>query len=162
AAPVDAGHRTLLDANPLRGGVIHHDRAVRGRIEQVLDDEPLGERDLRGEVRRAADEIARGETGQLLEQLVAGQHAVARQRLAARQEIVEREPDPDLPAGTASAAVDRKIQAQRLDEVRRELEQRLALAQRFADEAELAVLEIAKAAVNQPRRRARRAARDVV
>src|SRR5690606_12326622 len=96
------------------------------------------------------------------QQLVAGQHPVARQRLAARQQVVERETDLDLPAGPARAAIDREIQPQRLDEVRRELEQRVALTQRFADEPELAVLEITQPAVDQSSRRARRAAADIV
>src|SRR5690606_35224333 len=66
-----------------------------------------------------------------------------------------------LPALSLRAAIDGQVETQRRDEVRGKLEQRLALMQRFAHETELAVLEVAEAAVDQPGRRARRAARDV-
>src|SRR5690606_27387758 len=95
-------------------------------------------------------------------ELVASQHLVIRQGFAERQEIVERHADANLPARPARAAINREIEPQRLDEMRRDVEQRLPLAQRLAHETELAVLEIAQAAVDQPRRGRRRSARDVV
>src|SRR6185295_5913981 len=93
--------------------------------------------------------------------LVAPEHPPARQRLTCRQQVVQRKPDAHLKAATTRAAVDGDTELERLDEMRREREHPLALVQRLVHEPEFGMLEIPQPAMNQPRRSAARAARDV-
>src|SRR5262245_18645661 len=62
--------------------------------------------------------------------------------------VVEKQAEPDQP-GRPQPAMMRQDEAKRPDDVRSGAEQNLALQQRFADEPELVVFEIAQAAVDQ-------------
>jgi hypothetical protein len=61
----------------------------------------------------------------------------------------------------ARTAIHGNAQLERLDKMRSQRQQPLALAQRLANEDDLGMLEIPQPAVNQARRRAARAAADV-
>src|SRR5205823_4961902 len=148
--------------NPRHARVGFHERAVRGRVERVLDDEPLGIARLRVEVARAADEPVRVQARELREQRVARERRVTRERAVRRQPVVEREPERDLPALAPRALVDGNAELERRDEVRREAQQPLALLERLAHEPDLEVLEVAEPAVNEPRGRAARATGEIV
>src|SRR5437764_4426035 len=78
-----------------------------------------------------------------------------------RQRIIEREACVELPLRDASAGVHRPDELQWPNEMRRESEQSPSLAARLKNEMEKPVLEVAESAVNQPRRAARRPAREV-
>ena len=65
-------------------------------------------------------------------------------------DVVHVEPDPGEAVG-ALALEARHEQRQRLDQVRRQLDQQRALEQRLADQPEVEVLEVAQAAVDQLR-----------
>jgi len=86
---------------------------------------------------------------------------MARQRTVDGQPVVEGEPDRDLPALAARARVDRDVELERRNEMRREAQQPFALVQRLAHEADLEVLEVAQAAMDQARRRARGSHREI-
>ena len=77
--PLDARRTPGLDDDSRHARVGFHDGAVRGRVEHVLDDEPLGIASLRVEVARAAAEPGGIQSRQLLEQCGAAEQRVARQ-----------------------------------------------------------------------------------
>ena len=86
---------------------------------------------------------------------------VARHRPRAADAVVEHEPGAEVRALPAAAA-QRPQERHRRDEVRRDpREQQLALAQRLADEPDVAHLEVAQAAVDELARRARGPGREV-
>ena len=70
------------------------------------------------------------------------------QNLAAAQMIVEEQAQPQDGPGPQALVV-RQHEAQRPDDVRRGIQQHLALDQRLAHQAELIMLEIAQAAVDE-------------
>ncbi len=81
--------------------------------------------------------------------------AMARQRAAAGQRVVEQRARADIGA-LPDVMRERKQERHRSHEMRTEpFEHQRLLAQRFADEAELELLEVAQAAVDQLRRAAR-------
>src|SRR5205823_9682848 len=88
--------------------------------------------------------------------------AMAWKRLPEREGVIQREARPYLPRRTRITAVHRHEQTHRAHEMRRIADQRFAFGERFVDEAELAVLQIAQAAVDQARRARRRARAEVV
>src|SRR5882672_6356530 len=67
---------------------------------------------------------------------------------AVPQVIVEKQPGADQPRGPQVRLV-RQHELERPDDVGRDAEQRLALGERFGDEAELEVLQVPQAAVDQ-------------
>ena len=71
---------------------------------------------------------------------------------AEREEIVDPHSGGELPARDPVSLVDREGERERPDEVRRDGQQDAPLAQRLGDEPDLAVLQIAEAAVDQPAR----------
>ena len=75
--------------------------------------------------------------------------------------VVEEEPDADHPR-RAQVRLVRQHERERLDEVRRDGEQHLALGERFGDQPELVVLEVAQAAVDELGAPLRRGRREVV
>jgi len=103
--------------------------------------------------------LAAGERGQEFGHLLAADHAVAVRAPAVRRSataaaafdphhVVEIQPDADQtvqPRPVEGGYDDR----QRRDQVRRQRDHQLALEQRFADQAEVEVLQVAQAAVNQ-------------
>ena len=74
--------------------------------------------------------------------------------------IVEKKPQADHPARPQSGHV-RHDEARRPGEVSGDAQQDLALGERFGDEAELELLEVAQPAVDQLGGRGRRGARQV-
>ena len=68
------------------------------------------------------------------------------------EQIVEPHPGAKLPGRHAGPAVHGKEEGKRAHEVRRDVEQHAALAGRLIDEPEVELLEIADAAVHEPRR----------
>ena len=86
--------------------------------------------------------------------------ARGRQEFAPAEMVVEKEPEPHHPAGPGRVGV-RHDEPQRPDDVRRHPPHDLPLGERFADEPELVVLEIAQPAVQQLRRGRGRRAREV-
>ena len=102
------------------------------------------------------------------ERRLLAQHAGRREAACApdvaeeRERVVEREPRAQRPAREPLPGVERPGEAQRADEVRREREERAPLAARLEDEVQVAVLEVAHAAVHQPARARAGAARPVV
>ena len=76
--------------------------------------------------------------------------------------VIKREAGGELPLWNASARVDGPEKLERTNEVRRQSQQTSAFGARLEDEMEKAVLEIAQAAVNEPGRTARCAARKIV
>ena len=72
----------------------------------------------------------------------------ARQLLARRQMVVEEQAEAHEP-GRADALLVGQDEAQRPDDVRRGVQQALALEQGLADQAELVIFEIAQAAMDQ-------------
>ena len=88
---------------------------------------------LEGDARRIVAKIDRARSGK---------------DLAAAQMVVEKEAQPEEGRGTHPLAV-RQHEPQRTDDVRRRLEQHFAFDERFADQPELVVLEIAQPAVDE-------------
>ncbi len=93
--------------------------------------------------------------------LGARQPAMIRQALVEAEKVVEQHADAQPPAHEQAAAVPRHEELERLDQVRRDLQQRLALAQVHAHQREVQHLEIAEPAVHEPRRPGGRAAAEV-
>ncbi len=85
-----------------------------------------------------------------------------RHLLFERQQVVGQHAETNQQRSAARAFVDRNADAQGFDEVRCGLPQVAALVQRFVDQRNLAVLEIAQAAVDQPARNRRAPAAHVV
>jgi hypothetical protein len=79
-----------------------------------------------------------------------------------REGVVEEEARGELPARHARAGVDGPREGERAHEVRRDAEQRAPLAARLEDEVEVAVLEVAYAAVDEARGAAGGAGAEVV
>ena len=67
-----------------------------------------------------------------------------------RQQVVEPDTGRELPERDPVAPVDREDEGQRTDEVRRDIQQDAPLAQRLEDEGQVALLQVAEAAVDQP------------
>ena len=132
-------------------GVIEGVRALLARVEDVLEAETLGQFDLRVVVGRGALQIVADETRLRGGDLAARQPAMIRQALVEAEKVVEHHADPQPPAREQTAAVPRHEELERLHQVRRDLQQRLALAQVHADQREVEHLEVAETAVHEPR-----------
>src|SRR2546423_15689143 len=72
--------------------------------------------------------------------------------VASGENVIEQQSDFDLDARARTARVDRQQDLDRLHELRQIVEELLARAQRFTDEAEVQTFEIAEAAVDHLRR----------
>ncbi len=66
-----------------------------------------------------------------------------------RQQVIQPDPGPQFPQGYPVPPVHGEDERQRLDQVRCDVEQDLPFAQRLEDQAEVALFEVAQAAVNQ-------------
>jgi hypothetical protein len=93
-----------------------------------------------------------------------GYRAGRRQEIARRQVVVQEQAGADHPRGPLPWHPGRlrHQEAQRADDVRRALEQHFALGQRLAHEAEMVLLQIAQAAMDQLAGRGRRVLGQVV
>jgi hypothetical protein len=136
----------------------HHRRAAFARVERCQHHQP-GVVDPAVGILEAAREVC-------LEHLagsVAPQVDPARggQKFAPRQPVVQEQAGPDQQR-RALAGVVRHDEAQRPHDVRRAAQQQFAFDQCLAHQAELAMLEIAQAAVNQLARGGRRVRGEVV
>ena len=78
-----------------------------------------------------------------------------------RERIVEPHAGPQLPGRHAPASKHREQEAQRAHQVGRDGEQHPPLARCFQHQTEIEVLEIAQAAVDQPRRTGARASAEI-
>ena len=78
------------------------------------------------------------------------------------ERIVQEEARAKLPERDTRAAVDRPRESERTHEVRRDAQQRSALAARLEHQMQMPMLEIPDATVHEARRAARRSAREVV
>ena len=87
--------------------------------------------------------------------------ARTRQDFAAADQVVNCKTEPEHER-RAAGCIERQHEAERPDQVRRHAQQHLTLAERGAHEAERAVLQVAKPAVDQLRRRRRGARGKVV
>ena len=83
-------------------------------------------------------------------------------RASSRHEMVGKEANAQPKPSDTRAAIHRPGKGKRLDDVRRDSQQRLALPYRLANEMKLSVLQISNPAVNEARRTARSATREVV
>src|SRR4029079_18353346 len=78
------------------------------------------------------------------------------------QGVIHEEAGVELPQRNARAAVDRPGESQRTYEVRRNEHERSSLATRLEHEVQMPMLEVAHAAVHEPRRATGRSTREVV
>ena len=77
---------------------------------------------------------------------------MTRQALVIAQQVVKRHAQLHFAAVKKGAFIERHDELQRFDKMRRDAQKRFALAQVHTYEAEIKQLEIAQAAVDQPRR----------
>ena len=136
--PVLPGGEHVLDAEALR--VIHLGVVEQGSTPELLGHQPGG--------------LGKG--------LRLAVQAVPRQGLVERQDVIGDHPGPEHPGRALVPPQERHQERQRLDQVRRGVEQPLALSQRLADQVDLEVLEIADPAVDHAAVPGRGGARDVV
>ena len=148
--PSDGAARVAHDL--LAVGVVERPRAVAARRQDVLEAQPLGVDQQVVEVVAGAPEVARPDRRLERERVDRWQHAVALAAAAGCQPVVELEPDADLDEAARGLAVDRHQKGQRPDQVRRQPAERLAFAERLADQPEVEQLEIPETAVNELRR----------
>ena len=164
AEPV--AHRRAGDASALeveRGDlrVVERHGARRDRVDYVRDGEA---RVVRGgvEVDRAALKSLALQLRFRRQHLRGAQRAMLRDVSKRREQVVQPEAGVEFPARNPGAAIHRPGELQRPHEMRRSLEQDPALAARFEHQMKKSVFEIPHAAVHEPRRPARRAAREIV
>ena len=139
--------RAGADDGATLGGVDcveHHQPRIIGKAIGILV--AAMEMPLERLTRRVGDEIERPR---------------ARQDLTAPDQIVNEETEPEHDRRT-TPGIERQHEAKRPDQVRRHPQQHLALAERCVHQAERAVFQIAKPAMDQLRGRRRRARRQVV
>ena len=160
----------VVDARPRDASVVRGERTHRRVVE---DDRPhfrradrVGQREARvvgGRVvvEGAAAQSGRREAGLAREHAARAQPRVAPHVAKQRQRVVRGESEAELPARNPRARVHGPRERERPHEVRRDVQQTPPLGARLEHEADLPVLEIAHAAVDEPRRAARRAAREI-
>ena len=149
AVPAERAHRRVgQHLGPVAAGVLQRGQGQAGVV---------GDGILVGD--RAAEPV-RGEQG--LELAGGGRSEGAMAAAAVEAErVVEGQADPELPQGESVAAVGGEQELARLDQVTGDLVEASALAQGLVDEPDLALLEVADAAVDQSAR-ARRCAKGQV
>src|ERR1044072_416215 len=127
----------------------------------VCEHKSLGKLHLRVVIKRRPDQIFRIQPRPPLESLFARQHSMSRQRLPPRKQIVKDHPRPNRQPPASALFVNRNRHREGPHEIRSDSQKNLALTQRLAHESKLEMFEIAQAAVNEPRRRARRPRSDL-
>ena len=156
------GHRVAVAEVRHRFGMVEHDRAVLGRVDDVLDDEPLDEWDLGVVEAPRAGEPLRCEVGLGGERRIAVEVLALREALVERERVVELHPDAQLELVPKARAIQRQEEREWEHQMRRDAEQDLSLAHVAADEAEVEELEVTEAPVDQPGGTRARAGREVV
>ena len=161
AHPLDAAGRVLLEAD--HRGVVHDRGAVLGRGPGDGECEPgvvgvvvdVGRREARSAQRRHVPEggVLRDAPVQLADPQASG-HVVHPHRGA--------EGAGEAPVDQPVGGEDREQERLHAHEVGRGPPQHLALGERFVDEPDLALLEVAQAPVHELRRLRRRSRREVV
>ena len=141
-------------------GVRQHDRALARGGERRLEDE-AGVVGAVVEVASAADEAVALHRRLGGDHATAAEHAVPLHAPEAGEHVVERQAGRQLEEADRAAPVDRDDELLRPDQVRGQRPQPLALAHGLEDEAHVPLLQVAEPAVDQLRRAARRAAREV-
>ena len=142
-------HRVVRDHRAESLGVEH----VRERQPRVVG---------RGvEVAHAAAQLQRIDSRLEREHVARIQTAVALDVAKEREQVVERQPDRELPEREPLPPIPRPREREWMDEVWRDPEEPAPLRARFEHEMQVSVLEIPHAAVDQPRRTARRSAREI-
>jgi hypothetical protein len=139
---------TLLEEEPANGDMVEDDGTGLGGAEGVDE----GEAGVIGGgvvVAGAAGEAVGAETGDGLDDLTGAEGAGGLHVPEEREGVIEHEAGGELPAGDASALVDGPDEGKRPDEVGGEPEEAGALDARLEDEGEVAVLEVADAAVDE-------------
>ena len=129
--------------------VVQDERAVLGGVDDVLDHQPLDERDLRVVEPPRAVQAVGFERRLGRERLVAVEPLPLGQALVERQRVVQLHADAQLELVPEAGPVQRHQEGQREHEVRRDAEEDLALAHVAAHEREVEQLEVAKSAVDQ-------------
>ena len=127
--------------------------ACREHDQARVIDEAVG-------VLKAFGEAARRE--RLTDRIACQIHRARRGKQATPAEIVVHEETEAQQPGRAQTGVMRQHKTQRMNDVRGDLPQHLALEQRLADQTEFIVLKIAKAAVDELARPRRRAAGEII
>ncbi len=138
----------LLDDEAADGGVVEDDGTGLGGADGVGE----GEAGVIGGgvvVAGAAGEVVGAQTGDGLDDLAGGEGASAPHVPEEGEGVIEHEPGGELPAGDASALVDGPDEGEGPDEVGSEPQEAIALDAGLEDEAEVAVLEVADAAVDE-------------
>src|ERR671914_2417285 len=101
------------------------------------------------------------EAGLALEGLLWAEHLMIGHALVEGEDVVGEHAEPDHERAALHVVVDGDQEAERPDQVRGYVQEPLAVPQRFPDQGDLEVLQVAEAAVDQASRPARRPARDV-
>src|SRR6185369_17579145 len=131
------------------------------RRKYIREHKSLGKLDLRVVIKRRPDQTFRIQPRPPLESLSARQHSMSRQRLPPRKQIVKNHPGPNRKPPASALFKNRDRHRQRPHEIRSDPQQSLTLAQRLIHKSKLEMFEIAQAAVNEPRGRARRPGTDL-
>jgi hypothetical protein len=113
-------------------------------------------------VARATAQAVRAKPRLAGEQPPGAQRDMALHVAKQRERVVERERRRELPAADARAGIHGPREGQRAYQMRRDAQQDPPLAARLEHQRKLAMLQVAHAAVHQPRRPARGAAGEIV
>src|SRR5205814_516944 len=119
----------------------------RGRA-QNFEAEP-GVIHLRIVISRPAAQPLLAQLGKLLPQAPEVERSMAMQVAPSGEQVVERQAEPPFPRCHAGTGVEGEDEPEWVDEVRRVVEQDAALVQGLVDQAKIAMLQVAKAAVDE-------------
>ena len=158
---VGAPHLAIVPDQSVDGGVRSHQGAVLNGGADGGQGE-TGVITLRVEVAHPADQAALADHRLLLEQPALAEQPMPPHIPEGGEQVVGPGAEPQLPERDPVAVMHRKDEGQGPDEVRRDLQQDAALAQRLEDEAELPVFEVAQATMHQATRAGTGAARDIM
>jgi len=157
----DAAHDTSFEHEIADAGAIPNDRPVGNRVEHVFDGKPLREDNLRIVIPSRPLQSIRIQARLVNQRPGSAEHPVPGRRLVVRQQIVGDHPHPGLQRSPFVIAVNRKRQRQRKDKVRRDVEKPFAFLERFMDQRNLTVFEIAQSTMDEAARPARGASGDI-
>ena len=129
-----AGRPAAVGLHPRHLGVGQGERPGVDRREQRLQDEPLGEDDLAVVVAQRAGEALAAQRRQLDGDGLPVEAAVPRHRLAHREGVEGHHAGPEHPGRLVVVRVQRHDEGHRRDQVRRDVQQPLAVVQRLVDQ----------------------------